>query len=163
MDAHDVIAQAAKTSRMILESYVSDLEDAELLRRPGPGCNHIAWQLGHLIVAECGLLDSVRPGSAITLPEGFAETHSKENADSDKAEEFCSKQQYLELLSQTAAATQTALRSVSAEDLDAPAPEHLRQMFPRVGDVFLLIASHPLMHVGQWVPVRRALNKPVLI
>jgi hypothetical protein len=28
---------------------------------------------------------------------------------------------------------------------------------------YLLIANHPLMHAGQFVPVRRALDKPVVI
>jgi hypothetical protein len=29
--------------------------------------------------------------------------------------------------------------------------------------MFILIATHPMMHAGQFVPVRRALGKPVAI
>jgi hypothetical protein len=36
-------------------------------------------------------------------------------------------------------------------------------MFPTVGHIYLLIATHQLMHAGQFVPVRRALGKPVVI
>ena len=32
------------TSALVLSRYVEDLSDAELMERPGPGCNHIAWQ-----------------------------------------------------------------------------------------------------------------------
>ncbi len=163
MNAQDVIRQTAQTSMMVLNSYISDLDDAELLNRPGPGCNHIAWQLGHLITAECHLLESICPGSAATLPDGFAEKHAKDNAASDAASDFCSKQEYLDLFTRVNAATMAALEHMSEADLDAPAPEHLRPMFPTVGAIFILIATHPMMHAGQWVPVRRALDKPVLI
>jgi hypothetical protein len=32
-----------------------------------------------------------------------------------------------------------------------------------VGDVFMLIGAHPMMHAGQFVVVRRAAGKPVVI
>ena len=61
MNAQDVLKTNHATSTMVLKSYVSDLTDAELMSRPGPGCNHIAWQLGHLIASECHLLETVVP------------------------------------------------------------------------------------------------------
>jgi hypothetical protein len=36
-------------------------------------------------------------------------------------------------------------------------------MFPTMASMFILTATHPLMHAGQFVPVRRALGKPVVI
>jgi hypothetical protein len=36
-------------------------------------------------------------------------------------------------------------------------------MFPTAGHIYLLIATHGLMHAGQFVPVRRKLGKPVVI
>lgn len=163
MQTIQAIEAALGISDMVLRSYVSDLSDTELLTRPGVGCNHIAWQLGHLIVADCDLLESICPGKSITLPEGFREHHGKENAASNDPAHFASKDEYMRLLEQTQAATRAALSSQTAESLDAPGPEHFRGMFPTVGHVFLLLATHPLMHAGQFVPVRRALGKPVLI
>ena len=29
---------------MVLDRYIEDLDDADLLVRPGKGCNHLAWQ-----------------------------------------------------------------------------------------------------------------------
>ena len=37
-------------------AYVQDLADADLLLRPVPGINHIAWQLGHLITGSKKML-----------------------------------------------------------------------------------------------------------
>ena len=62
MNAKDAIRSTMDLSLTVLNSYVSDLSDADLLRRPAPGCNHLAWQLGHLISSEAGLLNAVCPG-----------------------------------------------------------------------------------------------------
>ncbi|MCS7468268.1 DinB family protein [Stieleria sp. ICT_E10.1] len=163
MHGKDAIRSAYQLSRMITTSYVSDLTDEELLTRPAKGCNHVAWQLGHLISAECGLLNSIAPGFAIELPEGFAEKHGKENTTSDDPSDFATKDEYLAYFQQLQEAAFKALDAQSDEDLAKDAPEHLRQICPTVGGVFVLIATHPMMHAGQFVPVRRVLDKPVLI
>ena len=163
MNTPATISATMDLSRMVMKKYVEDLTDAELLRRPGPGCNHVAWQLGHLIASECGLLESIHPGAAPTLPAGFKEQHDKAQAGSDDPQGFCTKQQYLDLFDQVHAASVKALGSWSDADFDKPAPEHFRNMFPTAGHIWVLIATHPLMHAGQFVPVRRALGKPVVI
>jgi hypothetical protein len=163
MNTRQAISSAMDISQMVLKQYVSDLSDDELLQRPGKGCNHIAWQLGHLISSECGLLNSLVPGAAAELPAGFKEKHDKANAGSDNPQDFCTKQQYLELIDKVHAASVQALNAQTDSDFDKPAPEHLRQFFPTAGHVWVLIATHPLMHAGQFVPVRRALGKPIVI
>ena len=71
MKAQDVLKASLKTTQMIFQSYVSDLTDTELLERPGPGCNSVAWQLGHLISSNTSILNMIAPGAAPTLPTGF--------------------------------------------------------------------------------------------
>ncbi len=61
------------------------------------------------------------------------------------------------------AATNQVIGKLSDADLDQPAPEHFRTMFPTAGHVIILIATHGLMHAGQIVPVRRKLGKPIVI
>ena len=163
MNAIDTIKNTLTTSSMVLKSYVSDLDDAELMTRPGAGCNHLAWQLGHLIASECSLLDSLQPGAAAALPEGFAEQHSKDTSGEDDPAKFHTKAEYLELFDKMQAATFAALDKASEADLDGPAPENYREMFPTAGHIYILIATHPMMHAGQFVPVRRALGKPILM
>lgn len=163
MNAQDIIRNTAGVSAMVLTKYVEDLSDADLMERPGPGCNHLAWQLGHLISSECSLLDSICPGKAIELPEGFAERHGKEAVGENDPSKFCTKAEYLNLLAKAQAATSAALDDLSEADLDAEAPEQFREFFPTVGAIFSIIATHPMMHAGQFVPVRRKLDKPVLM
>lgn len=163
MNAKDAINSSMDMGYLVLKKYFSDLDDAELLRRPAAGCNHLAWQLGHLISSEVGLLNQVCPGAGPELPAGFADAHKKDKADSDDPTKFGTKQQYLELLDKVRESTKAALAKLSDEDLDQPGPEEMRGFCPTVGSFFTLIATHPMMHAGQFVPVRRALGKPVLM
>ena len=163
MNAKDVIRSSANLSALVLKTYVSDLEDADLMRRPGEGCNHLAWQLGHLISSEVQLLSLIAPGHGVNLPDGFADAHSKDNCDSDDPAAFQAKPAYVELFDKVRAASLAALNAYAESDLDNPAPEDFRDFCPTMGDMFTLIANHPLMHAGQFVVVRRQLGKPILM
>ena len=91
MNTQEAIKATLETSSAILNSYLGDLSNEELMTRPGEGCNHLAWQLGHLIAAECHLLEMITPGAAADLPAGFADKHNKEAAGNDDPSGFCSK------------------------------------------------------------------------
>ena len=163
MNAKDAIRSSANLSSMVLKTYISDLDDADLMRRPGEGCNHLAWQLGHLISSEVQLLEKVAPRHGIELPDGFAEAHSKEACKNDNPAGFHGKTTYVDLFDKVRAASMAALDGYAPSDLDKPAPEDFRQFCPTMGDMFTLIATHPLMHAGQFVVIRRQLGKPILM
>ncbi len=137
MNARQAISSTMDMSLLVLKQYISDLSDADLLKRPGAGCNHLAWQLGHLIASECGILNSLVPGAVPELPAGFKEKHDKNNTASDDPKNFCTKQQYLELLDKVHAASTKALNAAADADLDQPAPENFRKMFPTAGQVWI--------------------------
>jgi hypothetical protein len=163
MNAKDTLKNTLNLSQTVISAYVGDLTDAELMKRPAPGCNHIAWQLGHLIASECGLMNMIRPGLAPELPAGFEAAHNKDAVGSDDPAKFCTRQQYLDLMNKVHAATIALLDAYPDADFALPAPEALRSICPTMGHMFVLIATHPMMHAGQFVPVRRALGKPVVI
>ena len=162
MHTKDAIRAAMDMSSMVFKGYLGDLDDADMMNRPGPGCNHLAWQCGHLTASEVQLLESVCPGKGAELPAGFAEAHSKETAGSDDASKFLKKDEYMELMDKVRESTVAALDELSDEGLDAPAPEDFQSFCPTVGHLLMLIGTHPMMHAGQIVPVRRKLGKPIL-
>ena len=43
MNAKDALKKTLKSTQGMLEMYLSDLSDADLLVRPVPGANHAAW------------------------------------------------------------------------------------------------------------------------
>lgn len=162
MNAKDIIRNTIAAGHELLTTYISDLTNAELMTRPTPEANHVAWQLGHLISSEHQMLSDA--GFAMPdLPDGLAEAHSKEAAGSNDPAKFSSKQEYLHWMGEQRAATLSHLDAVTDADLDKPTPEPMRDYAATVGALFNIIGIHELMHAGQFAPVRRKLNKPILI
>lgn len=161
MTAKDAIRHTLDFCRHVLLQYVEDMSDADLLVRPVPSANHVAWQMGHLIVTERDILAAL---GRLTppLPSGFEQAHGSENARSDDRSRFYTKKEYLDLMKKLRDATLLALDALPATDLDRPAPESMRSYAPTIGAALILLGTHELMHAGQFVTVRRKLGKPIL-
>lgn len=162
MNAREVIKFSYGTPDGICRGYLNDLTDADLLVRPVPGANHIAWQMGHLIESEYGMIETICPGSSPPLPAGFKEKHQKQTAASNDPHAFYKKDEYLKLYDQVRGGTFKALDTVRETDFDKPGPEQFRDFAPTIAAIFLLQPQHWLMHSGQWAMVRRKLGKPPL-
>jgi hypothetical protein len=161
MNGTQAIQQALRGSQSIFTQYLSDLSDADLLNRPVPQANHIAWQIGHLIDAESKLLAQVPGANSPALPAGFAEQHSKDKAAADKG--FLTKGEYLKLFGQQREHTLSVVSKLSEADLDRPSTGPLAKFAPKLGDLLILISNHTLMHGGQFAVLRRKLGKPILM
>jgi hypothetical protein len=163
MNAKDAIRTALTSTQHLAGWFVSDLSDADLLVRPVPGANHIAWQLGHLAVADQRLIRSQFPDADYPeLPAGFAELHRREGAARDGPDGFRTKAEYLDLFNRMRAATLAVLDRVTEADLDQPVTGNMAKFAPTLGALFLLVSNHTLLHTGQFSVVRRKLGKPVL-
>lgn len=163
MHVRDVLKHSIDLGRMVATAYLDDLDDAALMMRPHPACNHLKWQIGHLITSEHGIIDSVVPGSMPPLPKGFRDRYSKETVASDDPAAFDTKAELMRVLDEQRAGTLAALASLPDAEFDKPAPEPMREYAPTIAAAFDLQGSHWMMHAGQWVIVRRALGKPVII
>jgi uncharacterized damage-inducible protein DinB len=162
MTAKDAIKTALTATQKMVGSYLSDLSDADLLVRPVPVANHIAWQLGHLIRSEGSLLGQL-PGAAYPeLPAGWADQHNKTTAAMDPPKGFGSKVEYLSRFNKAREATLATLAKMSDADLDKPTQGNMAQYAPTLGALILLQSNHTLTHAGQFTVVRRKLGKPVL-
>ena len=163
MTSKTILIESLQMSDHVIKGYIGDLEDADLLIHPVVGQHNIAWQIGHLICSEAGMLDGVRPGSSPALPEGFKEAYGREPevATSEDNSRYATKATYIALMDKQREATLNLLNSLSEEELAAAGPENLKRMVSNVGGVFQLIGGHYLMHAGQIVSVRRALKKPI--
>jgi hypothetical protein len=159
MNAREAIRLSIEGGNMITMAYLNDLTDAEFMKRPCPGCNHINWQVGHLIAAEHMMVDKVLPGSMPKLPEGFEAKYSKEATTSDDAKKFCTKSELMNAYEKQRAGTLAALEKLSDADLDKPTG---LDYAPTVGAVFSIQGGHWMMHAGQWVVVRRQLGRAPL-
>ena len=161
MTTKDAMKFALQSNGSVLVSTLADLSDADILVSPVPSANHIAWQMGHLIQAEVEFflpkLTSVAPP---VLPAGFAQQHSKENAGNPSNAGYLTKDEYLALYNAARKATFAALEAIPEADFEKDSG--IGAYAPTLGTVFILIATHDMMHAGQFSVVRRALGKPVL-
>ena len=160
MDFKDSIRTTFETADLLTQAYLADLTPQEMLMRPAPDANHIAWQLGHLIAAERDFVEAAVPGSMPALPAGFAERHTKDTAMSDKPADFLSKDEYQKLAKHVRAATLEVLDKLNGADFDKPPSGGVPPFVKRVGDCFLTVGTHWIMHTGQWVVLRRKLGRP---
>jgi hypothetical protein len=143
--------------------FLSDLSDADLLVRPVPQANHIAWQLGHLILQEYRQMSSQDLGVTYPdLPSGFEEQHSDATAAIDPPSGFLSKQEYLDLAGQMHGATMATLASLSDADLMSPVKADWGPWLPTVGDIFLGRNRSDQGHLGQFAVVRLVLGKSTI-
>lgn len=163
MNGIDVLNSSLESSRKMIEWIISDLSDADLLVRPVPEANHLAWQLGHLISAERSILLQQLPTAKLPeLPAGFSEAHSKETASSNDPAAFSTKAEYVALLGSIRDATLSELAKLSDADLDRQTQGNLSGFFPTLASIFGMLSDHIMMHLGQASVVRRKLGKPVL-
>lgn len=162
MNVKDVLRSSFERSQMVTSTLVGDLTDAEIMERPAPGANHIAWQLGHLVSSVNFFGESIRPGSMPALPDGFAEKHNKDTADKEDPDAFFKKDEYVKFLDEQRNALLQLLDTLQDSDLTTESPEQMRSYAPRVIDMIGLAAEHEMMHSGQISVLRRKLGKPVV-
>jgi hypothetical protein len=160
MNAKEAIRIALTSTQNMVPRFLNDLSDADILVRPVPNANHIAWQLGHVIASECRLGQRLPGAEYPELPAGFAEQHTKHMASMDPPKGFGTKAQYLELFNKVREATLANLERLTEADFDKPTTGDISKMAPNLGSILLLTANHALMHVGQFTVVRRKLGKP---
>jgi uncharacterized damage-inducible protein DinB len=162
MNACQLAEHSLKFTQMVINGSLGDLSDADLLIRPVEGANHIAWQIGHLVVAEQRLAGQLPGVKLPELPPGFAEKHANKPAAQGAANGFSTKAQFLELFNKTREATLAAVTKLTDADLDKPATTPAPGI-DTLGRVLNLIAVHSIMHGGQFSVVRRKLGKPVVV
>lgn len=159
MTAKDVLRLTINMGRMITTSYLSDLSDEDLLHRPHPDCNHINWQMGHLIASEHGLINKAAAESMPALPAGFADRYSRESARSNDPAAFLSKSELMEAYESQRAGTLAALDRIDEAEFERPTG---LDYAPTVAALFEMQGSHWIMHAGQWAVIRRQLGRPPL-
>ncbi len=162
MTAKKVLTNIIEFARGVTDIYLSDFTDEDLLVRPLLSMNHAAWQLGHLLCSERSMMTAI--GVAMPeLPPEFADNYTDETCQSDDPKLFAAKAEYFSLRETSREAVLRGLEAVSDKRLAEPSPESARMYAGTVAGVFRHIGTHELMHVGQFVAIRRKLRKPTLI
>ena len=156
----DYLIAAYRGQAGMLQGHLADFSDADLLVRPAPGANHVAWQLGHLITSTTNCINMCTPGAMPELSADFLAKYNKESSKKDSG--FDSKDELLKRFSQVNDAATAWVQKLSDADKAMATPDKLKGFAPTVGGLAQALAGHVMMHVGQIQVARRKLGKPVL-
>ena len=163
MNSREAIKNNIQTADMVCGAYLGDLTDEDLMRRPHPECNHVNWQVGHLIASDFDMFSGCFPGEMEALPEGFVEQYAKEANGNDDPSAFRNKEELMGLLQKQRAVIMSKLDEIDEAALDQPSPESMKSYAPTVGAALNMIGGHWMMHAGQWVIVRRQSGRDIVI
>ena len=162
MISFEAVEANLRMSHVVTTALLSDLSDDDLLARPVPEANHIAWQLGHLISSEHSLISRFAPGVARAFPPGWQDGYTDASAKLNEASRFERKARYIAMYDAQRQATLDAFKSLDAAALSKPTEGPLRDICRDVAQLFLFQAHHEMMHAGQFTTIRRHLGKPRL-
>jgi hypothetical protein len=147
-------------SKGMVDSFLKDFSDADMLFRPAKTANHAIWQMGHLANSVRGMVTSCEP--SVSFPFADDTRFGKSKASIDDPAFFPNKAELLGRFDQAMDIAAAWVAKLSDADLAKPAPERIQAFAPTVGALAMLVASHPFMHIGQFTVMRRALGKPIL-
>jgi len=152
-----------QSAREYTESLLQDLSDEEWYVMPDGCPSHIAWQVGHLAMAEYALcLLRVRgklPEDATIIENDFLRAFKKGSVPSSNAATHYSPQQLRDVLQRVHAHALQAIQGYDEAMLNEPLPEPYF-VFPNKLGSLLFCAAHEMLHAGQIGMIRRLLGKP---
>ena len=161
----ELAINAIERSRRYTLQLLEDVDDADWFRQPSEGVTHVAWQVGHLAMAEYAICLARRrgsqPGDRDILSREFRKHFGKgSTANPDPA----ANPDPTEIRSVLAAVHQQAMAELGDED-EARLGEPLaapHEMFNTLIESLEFCAAHEMVHAGQIGLLRRLLGKQPL-
>ena len=145
----------------MVDMFLKDFSDADMFFRPAKTANHAIWQIGHLANSTRNIVSGCDPSVAFPFEDDTR--FGKSKASIDDPAFFPNKAEVLGRFDQAMDIAAAWVAKLSDADLAKPAPERMRNFAPTVANAAILLASHPMMHIGQFTVTRRALGKPHLM
>ena len=154
-----------KFARKYSLGLIDDIDDSDWFRTP-PACpTHIAWQVGHLAMAQYALtmirLRGKEPEDEPIIAANFFRKFQKGTQPEDDRSAYPSPAEIRKTLNRVHAKSLAELASYTDADLDVKLPEPHAVFDTKLGSVFFC-SAHELIHAGQIGLLRRMLGKTPL-
>jgi uncharacterized damage-inducible protein DinB len=142
---------------------LQDMDDADWFRQPTEKVTHIAWQVGHLAMAEYALtmirLRGKEPEDEQVIPADFFRRFQKGTTPAADANAYPSPAEIRRVLGQVHQQALKELEGYTDDQLDVKLPEPHAVFDTKLGSLFFC-SAHELIHAGQIGLLRRLLGKP---
>jgi len=153
------------TARQYTEKLIDNIDPANWFRQPSEGVTHVAWQVGHLAMAEYFLaikrIRGQRPEDADLVSDDFLSLFEKGSVPDPDPGKYPSPEEIRSVFDRVHRQTVEELKSLSGESLDEPSePQH--SMFSTKLGTLHWTAQHEFTHAGQIGLLRRLLGNAPL-
>lgn len=144
-------------------SLLADVEDGDWFRMPRPGTTHLAWQVGHLAMAEYMLvlfrLRGKIPEDEDLIAKPFLKRFVKRSTPEPDPAKNLPPAEILATFHRVHERVLAELDAVAEADLSETITEPYVGYNTKLGSL-LFCAAHEMMHAGQIGLLRRLLGKP---
>jgi hypothetical protein len=152
-------------SRSYSLSLLADIDDADWFRQPQEGVTHVAWQVGHLAMAEYGLclfrMRGRQPADTQLMSSQFRKKFSKGSKPDSDPGKNPAPAEIRDVFDRVHRQVLAELPGYGDELLDEPVDEPYALFATKLGGLYFC-AAHEMMHAGQLGLLRRLLGKPTI-
>jgi hypothetical protein len=149
-------------ARGYTKSLLEDIDDDDWFRCPAEATTHLAWQIGHLAMAEYGLclfrIRGRQPEDLELMSGAFRKKYSKGSAPDPEPSNNVPPGEILAVLDRVHARAMTELADCPQEVLQETVDEPYAVFNTKLGAV-LFCSAHEMLHAGQIGLLRRLLGK----
>lgn len=162
LSLRDLARQQIECSRAYTLSLLAGLDDADWFRQPQEGVTHVAWQVGHLAMAEYGLclfrIRGRQPEDGELMSGRFRKQFSKGSQPAPEPAHNPPPAEIREVLERVHQRALREMMAYSDQLLDEPAEDPRAVFTTKLGSLFFC-AHHEMLHAGQIGLLRRLLGK----
>ena len=159
----ELAGQQIEFARQYTLGLLEDIDQAEWFVQPGGTTTHLAWQIGHLAMAEYGLClfrqRGRQPVDTELMTSKFRKTYSRGTSPDPEPARNPDPVEILNVLQRVHAQVLEELPGFSDEQLDEPIDQPYAVSATRLGALYFC-AHHEMLHAGQIGMLRRLLGKP---
>ena len=161
-DRLEIAVSQIEFARRYTLGLVEDVEEDEWFRQLDDCPTHLAWQLGHLAMAQYALtmirIRGKEPEDEALISKAFFRAFQKGTTPEFDATKYPPPAEIRETLARVHAASLAELSNCTDEELDASLPEPHAVFDTKLGSVFFC-SAHEMLHAGQIGLLRRMLGK----
>ncbi len=161
----DVARQQIEFARRYTLGLLESIDDGDWFRQPSEGVTHVAWQVGHLAMAQYALtmirLRGKEPEDEAIIPADFFRRFQKGTTPTADPADYPSPPEIRDVFGRVHQRALEELAGYTDEQLDVKLPEPHAVFDTKLGSVFFC-SAHELIHAGQIGLLRRLLgNEPL--
>ncbi len=158
----EIAEKHIESARGYTLTLLDGLSEDEWFWTPQPAVTHIAWQVGHLAMAQYGLIlfrqRGRLPQDAELMPGSFRKAFAKGSTPSSNPEDYPNKEEIFSTFKRIYEQCMLELAGFDENGLDEPVdPPHAA--FATKFGALLFAGDHEMLHAGQIGLLRRLMNK----